>query len=152
MGIDEAGDSMEDVDAVAGELRLGDIDFGLDDGLDAERQVGHGDLLLDPVVHAVKGPVVITGEMQYRLAHGFGGDGAGVDANSSNDGASLDDGHALLHFGGSYGGSLPGGAGTNDDQVVLAGAHGVNLSRDRRQPEPRRSFQVAAMVLNRRLP
>ena len=116
VGIDEAGDAVDDVDAVARELGLGDVDLGLDDGLDAEGQVGHGDLFLDPVVHAVDGAVVVAGEVQHGFAHGLGGDGAGVDADAADDGAGLDDGHALLHLGGGHGGALPGGSGADDDR------------------------------------
>ena len=47
------GDAVHHFDSVARELRLGDVDFSLDDGLDAEGQVGHGDFFLDPVVDAV---------------------------------------------------------------------------------------------------
>jgi hypothetical protein len=122
-GSTKAGDAVDHVDAVARELRLGHVHFGLDDGLDAEGQVGHGDLFLDPVVHAVDGAVVVAGEVQDGFAHGLGGDGAGVDADAADDGAGLDDGHALLHLGGGHGGALPGGPGTDDDQVILDGAH-----------------------------
>ena len=126
VGIDEAGDAVDHVDAVARELGLGDVDFGLDDGLDAEGQVGHGDLFLDPVVDAVDGAVVVAGEVQHGLAHGLGGDGAGVDADAADDGAGLDDGHALVHLGGGHGGALAGGPGTNDDQVILDAHAGVS--------------------------
>ena len=133
---------MDHVDAVARELRLGHIDFGLDDRLDAEGQVGHGDLFLDPVVDAVDGAVVVAGEVQNGLAHGLGGDGAGVDADAANDGAGLDHGHALVHLGGGHGGPLPGGSGADDDQVILDGAHeGVS---------PRCSVQVLAAAAHRR--
>ena len=123
IGIDEAGDAVDDVDAVARELGLGDVDLGLDDGLDAEGEVGHGDFFLDPVVHAVDRLVVVAGEVHDGFAHGFGGDGAGVDADAADDGAGLDDGDALLHLGGGHGGTLAGRPGSDDDQVVLDGAH-----------------------------
>ncbi len=138
MGIDEVGDAMDNVDAVARELGLGDVHLGFDDSLHAEGQVGHGDLFLDPVIHAVESAVVVTGEVQNGFAHGFGGDGAGVDADAADHGKGLDNGHALLHFGGGDGGSLPGRPGTNDDQVVLDGAHAVILSRDWMRLEARR--------------
>ena len=53
--VDEAGDPVEHLDAVARELRLGHIDFGFDHRLHPEGQVGHGDLFLYPVVHAIDG-------------------------------------------------------------------------------------------------
>ena len=130
VGIEEAGDAVDHVDAVARELGLGHVHLGLDDGLDAEGQVGHGDLFLDPVVHAVDGAVVVAGEVEDGFAHGLGGDGAGVDADAADDGAGLDNGHALFHFGGGHGGALPGRPGTDDDQVILDGAHAcVSLHR-----------------------
>ena len=121
--IDEAGNAMDHVDAVARELRLGHVHFGLDHRLDAEGQVGHGDLFLHPVVDAVDRAVVVAGEVQHRLAHGLGGDGAGVDADAADHRAGLHNGHPLVHLGCGHGGSLPGGPGANDDQVILDGAH-----------------------------
>ncbi len=115
--VDEVGDAVDHVDAVARELGLGHVHFGLDHRLDAEGQVGHGDLFLDPVVHAVERAVVVAGEVHHGFAHGLGGDGAGIDADAANNGAGLDDGHALLHLGGGHGGALAGRPGTDDDEV-----------------------------------
>ena len=115
--------AVHDVDAVARELRLGDIHFGLDHGLHAEGKIGHGDLFFDPIVHSVDGAVVVAGEMEHGLAHGLGGDGAGVDANAADHGPGFHHGHALLHLGSGDGGALPGRPGTDDDQVVFDGAH-----------------------------
>jgi hypothetical protein len=42
-GIFEAAPRREHLDVVARELGLGDVDLGLDDVLDAEGEVGHGD-------------------------------------------------------------------------------------------------------------
>ena len=123
MGVNETGDAVDDFDVIAGELGLGDVDLGLDDGLDAEGEVGHGDFFLHLVVHAIEGAVVVAGEVHDGFAHGFGGDGAGIDADAADDGAGLDDGDALLHFGSGDGGALPGGSGTNNDEVILDGAH-----------------------------
>jgi hypothetical protein len=132
-GIDEAGDAVNHVDAVARKLRLGHVDLGLDHGLHAEGEVGHGDLFLHPVVHAVERAVVVAGKMHHGFAHGLRGDGAGVDADAADHGASLDHGHALLHFGGGDGGPLPGRPGTDDDQVILDGAHARSLQGSMRR-------------------
>ena len=123
IGIGEMGDAVHHFDSVARELRLGDVDFSLDDGLDAEGQVGHGDFFLDPVVDAVERAVVVAGKVQHRFAHGLGGDGAGVDAHAAHHRTGLDDRHALVHLGGGHGGALPGGTGADDNQVVSDGAH-----------------------------
>ena len=117
------GDAVDNVNAVAGELRLGYVDFSLNDGLDAEGQVGHGDFFLDAIVDAVNGAVVIAGEVEYGFAHCFGGDGSGIDADAADDGACLDDGDAFTHLGGGDGGALAGGSGADDDEVILDGAH-----------------------------
>ena len=125
--IDETGNAVHHVDAVARQLRFGHVDLGLDHRLDAESQVRHGDLFLHPVVHAVDRAVVVAGEMQHRLAHGLGGDGAGVDAHAAHHLPGLDHGHALAHLGGGHGGPLARGPGTDNDQVVLYRAHAVSL-------------------------
>ncbi len=126
--IDEAGDAVHHVDAVARQLRLGHVHLGLDHGLDAKGQVRHGDLFLHPVVHAVDGAVVVAGKVQHRLAHGLGGDGAGVDAHAPNHRASLNHGHALAHLGSGHRGALPRWPGTDHDQVILYRAHNESLS------------------------
>ena len=77
-------------DAVAGELRLRDVDLVLDHLLDPERQVRHGDLLLHTVVDAVDTLVQKAREVQHRLAHRLAGDGAGVDARAADHFPSLD--------------------------------------------------------------
>ena len=155
MGISEAGHAMHYVNAVAGELSLGHIHFGLDDGLDAEGQVSHGDLFLDAVVHAVEGAVVVAGEMEDGLAHCLGGDGAGVDADAADDGAGFDHGHALFHLGSSYRSTLAGGSGTNDDEVIFDGAHARVSPRDQcrgsMQRKPLRGQREGGKAYNRRL-
>ena len=84
MRVDKRGASEERLDVVARELRLGDVDFGLDHVLHPEGQVGHGDLFFYTVIDAVNALVLVAGEVQYGLAQGFGGNGAGVDANSAD--------------------------------------------------------------------
>jgi len=84
MGIEKAGDSVHYIDAVARELGFGHVDFGFDHRLHAEGEIGHGDLFLHAVVDAVDGAVVVAAEMEHGLAHGFGGDGAGVDAHAAH--------------------------------------------------------------------
>ena len=68
-------------------MRFSHVDFGLDHRLDAEGQVGHGDLLFDAIVHAIERAVVVAGEMHHGFAHGFGGDGSGIDTNTTDYGA-----------------------------------------------------------------
>ena len=114
-GVFEAGHSGEHIDAIARKLRLGHVDLGLDHVLDAEGEVRHRDLFLDPVIHAVDRTVVIAGEMQHGFAHRLAGDGAGIDGDPA------DRSHALHHRGplaqliGVDGGALTRGAGTDDE-------------------------------------
>jgi hypothetical protein len=75
------------------------------------------------VLVSVNGAVVVAGEMQNGFAHGFGGNGAGIDACATDNGAGLDHGHAFLHFGSGNGGPLAGRTGTDDNKVILYGAH-----------------------------
>ena len=124
MGIEKAGDSVHYIDAVARELGFGHVDFGFDHRLHAEGEIGHGDLFLHAVVDAVDGAVVVAAEMEHGLAHGFGGDGAGVDAHAAHHLPGLDHGHAFAHLGRGHGGPLARGSGTDNDQVVRNGAHG----------------------------
>jgi hypothetical protein len=119
-GVLKAGHADQHLDVVARELGLGDVDLGLDDVLHAEGQVGHRDALLHPVVHAVDGLVVVAGEVQHGLAHGLGGDGAGVDAGAADDLAHLDQGDLLAQLGTVDGGALPCRAGADHDEVVKA--------------------------------
>src|SRR3569833_2768311 len=126
--IDEAGNAVNDVDAVAGELRLGDGIFGFDDSLNAKGEVGHCDAFFDTVVDAIDRTVVVAGEVKARLAHRFGGDGAGVDTDPADDGTGFDHGDSLRHFGGGDGGALSGRPGADDDEVVFGGTH-VRISR-----------------------
>jgi hypothetical protein len=116
-------DAVNDVDSVAGKLGLGDVDLSFDDGLYTEGEVGHGDAFFDTVVDAVNVAIVIPGEMKDGLAHGLGGNGAGIDADPTDDGAGFNHRDALSHFGGGDGGTLSGWPGTDDDEVVFGGTH-----------------------------
>jgi hypothetical protein len=117
-GVLKAGHADQHLDVVARELRLGDVHLRLDDVLHAEGEVRHGDAFLHPVVHAVDGLVVVTGEVQHGLAHGLGGDGAGVDAGASNDLAHLYERDFFAQLGGIDGGTLTGRAGANYKEVI----------------------------------
>src|SRR6185437_13893038 len=74
--------------------------------------------------------VVITGKMKHRLAHRFGRNGTGIDADAAHDGSRLNNGNPLVELGGGHSGALARGAGTDDNQVVFHGAHaGVSPRR-----------------------
>src|SRR5216683_915479 len=158
-GVGKAGHAGDDLDAVARELRANDVDFGLDDVLRAEREIGHGDLFFHAIVHSVDVLVVEAGEVQHRFANGFAGNGSGVDGRAADDFELLDEGDALAELGGLDRRALARGPGTNDDEVVLF--HGeapveagsippLNCRRDRgavavqRCPIPRRTSRNRA--------
>src|SRR4029077_10957942 len=98
-GVGEAGDSGKDFDAVARKLRANYVDFGFDDVLRAEGQVGHGDLILHAIVHAIDVLVVETGEVQHRLANRFAGDRTRVDGCAADDFELFNQRDALAEFG-----------------------------------------------------
>ena len=91
----------------------------------AKGQVRHGDAFLDPVVHAVDRLVVVAGKVQHRLAHGLGGDGAGVDAGAPDDLARLHERDALAVLGAVDRGALACGSGADDDEVVHSAHKGA---------------------------
>src|ERR1700728_1584107 len=115
----ETGHAADDFDAVAGKLGLGDIDLSLDDVLDAEGKIGHGDLFLHAVIHAVDGAVVVAGEMQDGFAHRFAGDGAGVDADAADDAAHLNERYVLAPLDRGNSGALTGRARTYYQKIVF---------------------------------
>ena len=129
IGVVEAADAVEDIDAVAGELRFGDIDFGLDDVLDAEGEIGHGDPLLHAIVHAVDGAVVVAGEVEHCLAHGLRGDGAGVDADAADRAHALDHCDLLPLLGRVDSATLSSRARSDDDEVVVSHAQRSRVSK-----------------------
>src|SRR5579883_1370456 len=118
MRVNEFGRAADQLNVVARQLALDDIDLSLDHVLDAQRQVGHRDLVLNAVVYAVDILVVVAGEVKDSFAEGFAGDGAGIDADAAQNFAALDDGDALAHFGALNRRALPSRAGSNYDQVI----------------------------------
>ena len=97
-GLQKAGPAVEDIDAIARELRLRHIHLGLDHLGDAKAQVGHGDVVFDPIIDAVDPLKFEAGEMQHGLAHGLAGDGSGVDADATDDVALLHQNHTMAAF------------------------------------------------------
>ena len=93
--IDETGHAGEHFDVVAGELGGGDVDFGLDDVLDAEGKIGHGDLFFHAVIGAVNGLKIEAGEMHDGFAHGLGGNGSRIDTSAAQHFAPFHNGDAF---------------------------------------------------------
>ena len=134
-GIDEAGAPDDHLHAVARELRLRDVDLGLDHLVDAEAEVRHRDLFLHVIGDAVDALELEAGKMQHRFPHRLAGDRAGVDARAADDFPLLDDRDLAPALRALNGGALPGRAGPDDDEVV--GAHGGVVEQASRLAPPR---------------
>src|SRR5580700_4147381 len=132
----EARDAVDHFHAVARELRLGYVDLRLNDMLHAEGKIGHGDLFLHAVVHAVDGAVVVAGEVQHGFAHGLAGDGAGVDAHAPHHAAHLNQRHVLTLLDRGNSGALTRRARTDNEKIVFRHAckSGRAKSADRKEP------------------
>ena len=133
MRIDEARDPGDEFDVVARQLGLDHVDFGLDHMLDAKRQVRHGDLVLDAIVHAVDVLVVIAGEMKHGLAKGLAGNCACIDTDPTNHFATLHQSHLFAHLGALNGRALSGRSGADNNKIV--GLHReTNLTHETAKP------------------
>ena len=131
--IDKARDPADEFDVVARQLGLDHVHFGLDHVLDAKRQVRHGDLVLDAIVHAIDVLVVIAGQVKHRLAEGFARNCACIDTNSANHLATLHQSHAFAHLGALDGRALARRSGADNNKIV--GLHrGTNLTHEGSKP------------------
>ena len=102
-----------------------DVALLADDVAGARQQVGGGDLLLDAVAGAVQLALAHAGEVDDRLAQRLRRNGAGVDADSAEHPAALDDRDRLAELRRRDGGLLAARTRTDDDEVVLQhGTHG----------------------------
>jgi hypothetical protein len=105
--------------AIALQLVLDDANFIFHDMLHSEIEVRHGHRLIAVgMADPVKIFVVKAGEVKYRFAHGFAGNGAGVDAHSAHGRLTFDNGDALAGLGGLNSRTLSPGPRTDYDQVI----------------------------------
>ena len=109
---------MEQLNAVAPELALEDIDFPLDDMVGAKAQVLHGDVLLDRVTAAVKGSLAKAGQVDHGFPQGLAGNGPGVQADTTHHLPFLDYGGLFAQLGGLDGRAMTGGSAANDQDVI----------------------------------
>ena len=116
--VGEAGLPGQHLHVVARQLRLRDIDLGLDDVLHPEGKIPHGDPVLDPVIHPVDRLVVITREVDYRFPHGLAGNRPGVDANAADNFALLNQRNFFAAFRRLNSRPLAGWTGADNDQIV----------------------------------
>jgi hypothetical protein len=118
-------------DAVPCHLRPDHLHLGPDDVAAAVQQVVHRDGLLDGVAVAVDGPLAESGQVEDGLPHGLGRDGAGVDADAADAAGPVDQRDPPAELGRQEGGLLPGGAGTDHDEVVAESGHNAGVLRHR---------------------
>ena len=118
MRIDKARDPADQFHVVARQLGLDHVHFGLDHVLDAKRQVRHGDLVLDAIIHAIDVLVVIAGKMKHGLAKGLAGNCACIDTHSAHNFTALHQRHAFAHLGALDGRALARRSGTDNNKIV----------------------------------
>ncbi len=123
--VDEAAVTLDEVDAVAHELRPDDVLLLADHMAGAREQIGGGDLLLDAVARAVQLALAHAGEVDDGLAQRLRRDGPGVHADTAEHAAAFDDRHRLAELCRRDRGLLATRTRTDDDEVVLQhGTHG----------------------------
>jgi len=88
--VDEAGAAVEHRDAVAQELVADHLALRLDDVPRAQRDVVHGDGLLEAVALAVDRALVEPGQIEDRLPDRLRGDRPGVHARAAQRDVTLD--------------------------------------------------------------
>ena len=114
-------------DAVARELRAHDLHLPGHDLLDAEGEIGDGDLAVDRVVLAVEALLAEAREVHDRFAERLGRDRSRVEADAADHFLAVDDGGLLPELRGGDRGLLSRRAGTDDDEVVGGRVQGRKL-------------------------
>ena len=94
-----------------------DVDFGADHMLHAEGEIRHGDLFLDAIIDAVNVLILISRQVQDRLAHGLARNGSRIDANAPHALHFFNQGDAFARLRRLDSSALPGWAGADHDQV-----------------------------------
>ena len=89
--VDEPAVALDQIDAVAHQLRSDHVLLLADDVRGAGQQVGGGDLLLDAVAGAVQLALAHAGEVDDGLTQRLGRDGPGVHADAAEHPSALDD-------------------------------------------------------------
>ena len=84
----------------------------------AKQQILHRDVLLDGIGSSVKFPRSVTAKFECRLAQGFRGDRAEIDAAPANHGAPLDNRDPLVELGALDRSALSGRPGADHQKIV----------------------------------
>ena len=115
---DKARYATKQIDIIAAKLVPDDPGFALDHLSHARAQVANGNSVFYNIIAAVKGAVAESGQVKNRFAQGLAGDGAPMDADSSDHLIPVHHGHALTELRSGDCTFLPGRAASNNDQVV----------------------------------
>ena len=98
---------------------MDDLDLVLDDVIGVEREFFDRNRVLELVRGAVNAALWNSGKKERGFAEGFTRNGAGVDADASDDFLPLDQAYFLAEFGRLYGGLLAGRSGSYDEKIVV---------------------------------
>jgi hypothetical protein len=149
---EEGRGAAEHRDPVAGQLAADHVVLAGDHVPGPVGQVADGDLVLDPVALPVHLPLVEAGQVQDRLAHGLGRDGAGVDADPAEHVRPLDNRHPAFQLGRGDGRFLAAGAGPDDEKIEVVHASSVRaLSRDEKAA-PRQTRKLSMITAGQPVP
>ena len=125
LGASEPRQPVERVDMVAVELMFEHIDLVIERHMQARFEVLRLDVVLHPVGSAIEAAFAPAGEVEHRFAQGFRRDRAGMDRDAAEPVLAVDDQHAAFELAGLNGGRASGGAGADDDEIVMGGTrHG----------------------------
>src|SRR5262249_12284590 len=117
--IQEAGCAFKHGYLIAAQLGLDDFNLAGHDGIGAEDQVLHGNLVFDGVAAAVERALAKSAQIKDRFTESFAGDGAGVYADATNGTFFLNDSDLLAQFGRTDGALLSGRTAADYNEIVL---------------------------------
>jgi hypothetical protein len=117
--VDEAAGALQQVDVVAQQLCPDHLDLASDHMLGAGHQIGDRDVGLHPVALAVDVPQRQSAEIDDGFAQRLRRDRPGVDADTAEHRAALDDCHPLAEFRSGDRGLLPARSGSEHHEVVV---------------------------------
>jgi hypothetical protein len=109
----------EQLDIVSHQLVAGDIKLVMNYPVGPRQQILDRDVLLYCVGRAIKFSGAIAGQLEDRLAQGFRGDRAEIDAAPAEHSFSLDDRDPLAELGSLDGGPLSSRAGADHQEIVI---------------------------------
>jgi hypothetical protein len=135
--VSEGGVAVDQLDAVALELVFDDGVLAFDDLVDAEHEVLDIDAGFEAVSAAVKASLAEAAQVEHGFAEGFGRDCAGVEADAAEVGGLIDDGDALIEFGGFDGRMVAGGAASDYQEIVVIRGRGFSAHFDLIVPQLR---------------